>query len=162
MKLNQVLNGVSALGKEFLETTYDKFTLKVDLSCLYHIEGSWARLEGEQVVVGVSDFFQTNAGDAAFINLPKPGSQFKMNDETGNLETIKSTVALIAPVSGIVESINTELESRPELINQDAYGQGWIMKIRPSDWAGDSTKLLSPEAYFEFMNNKLAEKQGQK
>lgn len=157
-----MLNGVSALGQEFLETTYDKFTLKVDNSCLYHAEGTWARLEGEQVIIGVSDFFQTNAGDVAFINLPKPGAQFEMNEETGNLETIKTTAALIAPVSGTVESINTELESNPELINQDAYGQGWIMKVRPSDWAGDSTKLLSPGAYFEFMNKQLEEKQNQK
>jgi glycine cleavage system H protein len=150
------------MGQEFLETTYDKFTLKVDRSCLYQVEGTWSRLEGDQVVVGVSDFFQTNAGDVAFINLPKLGTKVQMNDEAGNIETIKTTEPLITPVSGTVERINTDLESHPELINQAPYGQGWIMTIHPSNWPGESSKMLSPEAYFEFMVHKLAEKESQK
>lgn len=147
------------MDQNYLETTYDKFTLKVDRSCVYHAEGAWARLEGDLVVVGVSDFFQTNSGDVAYINLPRVGAQLQQNDEAGNIETIKTAVALIVPVSGTVEQVNTELENQPELINQDAYGAGWILKIRPLNWTGESSLLLSPEAYFELMNKRLAEKQ---
>ena len=147
------------MDQDYLETTYDKFTLKVDRSCFYHAERAWARLEGDLVVVGVSDFFQTNSGDVAYINLPRVGAQLQQNDEAGNIETIKTAVALIVPVGGTVEQVNTELENQPELINQDAYGAGWILKIRPLDWTGESSLLLSPEAYFELMNKRLAEKQ---
>lgn len=147
------------MDQDYLETTYDKFTLKVDRSCFYHAEGAWARLEGDLVVVGVSDFFQTNSGDVAYINLPRVGAQLQQNDEAGNIETIKTAVALIVPVGGTLEQVNTELENQPELINQDAYGAGWILKIRPLDWTGESSLLLSPEAYFELMNKRLAEKQ---
>jgi glycine cleavage system H protein len=148
------------MEKEFLELTYDKFTLRVDTDCLYHPEDTWAKLEGELVVVGVTDLFQTNAGDVAFVNLPKKGAQFAQNAEVGNMETIKTTAAIVSPVSGMVEEVNQELETRPELINTDVYGQGWIMKIRSDNWAAESAKLLSPEAYFKVMAEKLKNKLG--
>lgn len=146
------------MQKEFLAVTYDKFILRVDTSCLYHPEETWVKLEGELVVIGVTDFLQTNAGDIAFINLPQKGVQFSQNDEAGNIETIKTTVPIISPVSGMVEEVNQDLETKPELINTDVYGQGWILKIRPDNWAEESAKLLSPEAYFKILDEKLKNK----
>ena len=145
------------MGNDFMEVTYDKFTFRVDNSCLYHPNETWAREEDGLIVVGVTDFLQTNSGDVAFLEAPELGAELAQGSEAGIIETIKTTVALIAPVSGTVEEVNTSLEDEPEKINSDAYGEGWIMKIKPSDWESEKGSLLSPEAYFPLMEVKVKE-----
>lgn len=145
------------MGEQFTEVTYDKFTFRVDNSCLYHQGETWAREEEGLIVVGVTDFLQTNAGDVAFLEAPEVGTELTQGGEAGIIETIKTTVTLISPVSGTVKEINADLEGQPEKINSDAYGEGWIMKIRPSDWNGEKGNLLTPEAYFPIMEIKVKE-----
>lgn len=143
------------MSQEYMEVTYDKFTFRVMKDYLYHPEECWVKREGDLVVVGVTDFLQTNAGDVAFIELPEAGKEVKQGDEAGVIETIKTTVTLIAPVSGEIVEVNTALEDDPQLINSDAYGEGWIFKIRPSAWDRDAEKLMIAEAYFPVMEEKI-------
>ncbi len=145
------------MGQDFMEFTHDKFTFRIDKSCLYHSDETWARDEGGLIVVGVTDFLQTNAGDVAFLEAPELGIELTQNGEAGIIETIKTTITLLSPVSGIVQEVNTSLEDEPQLINNDAYGEGWIMKIKPTNWESEKANLLSPEAYYPIMQNKVKE-----
>jgi len=145
------------MGKDFVEVTYDKFTFKVDNSCFYHWGETWAREEDSLIVVGVTDFLQTNSGDVAFLEAPEVGAQLTQDGEAGIIETIKTTVTLISPVSGTVKEVNPSLEDEPQIINNDAYGEGWIMKIEPSKWEEEKGNLLSPEAYLPIMEDKIKE-----
>lgn len=143
------------MAQEFMEFTYDKFTFRIDTSCMYHSGELWAREEDGSIVVGVTDFLQTNSGDVAFLEAPDIGTDLNQNGEAGILETIKTTVTLISPVSGYVEGVNPRLEDEPELINSDAYGEGWIMKIKPADWENEKVNLLTPQAYSPIMEEKV-------
>jgi glycine cleavage system H protein len=99
----------------------------------YHKEHMWARVEGEMVTVGVTDFYQRLAGDISYIELPSVGDDVSMDDVVGTVETGKWIGKIYAPVSGSVESINAEVEDEPNLPNTDPYGKGWLYKIRVSD-----------------------------
>lgn len=145
------------MGQDFMEFTYDKFTFKVDKNCMYNSNETWAREEDSLIIVGVTDFLQTNAGDVAFLEAPEVGAELAQGGEAGIIETIKTTVTLISPVSGVVEEINSNLENEPELINSDAYGEGWIMKIRPAAWEDEKGNLLTPDAYYPVMEVKVKE-----
>lgn len=148
------------MGNGFMEVTYDKFTFRVDRSCLYHPDECWAREEGGLIVVGVTDFLQTSAGDVAFLEPPEVGAEIAQGGEAGVLETIKTTVTLISPVSGAVKEVNQALEDDPQLINSDAYGEGWIMKIEPSNWEEEKKRLMTPEEYFPVMEEKIKKELG--
>jgi glycine cleavage system H protein len=143
------------MSGDYKEVTYDKFTFKVDQSCLYHPNETWAREEDGLIVVGVTDFLQTNSGDVAFLEAPEVGTELTQGGEAGIIETIKTTIALVSPLSGTVAEVNPALADEPELINSDAYGAGWIMKIKPANWPVEKDKLLSPEAYFPIMEEKV-------
>lgn len=150
------------MEREFIEVTYDKFIFRVDTSCFYHSGETWAREEDGLIVVGVSDFLQTNAGDVAFLEAPEVGTELTQGGEAGIIETIKTTVTLVSPVSGTVVEVNTGLEDEPQAINSDAYGDGWIFKIKDSDWATEKANLMSPETYFPVMEKKVKEALEQK
>ena len=139
----------------FMEYGYDKFVFRVDQRCLYHDSELWIREEGGQFTVGATDFMQINAGDVAFLELPEAGMQITAGDEVGVIETIKTTVKLIAPISGVIKMVNTALEDEPELINSDAYGEGWIMKIEASNWESDREILLTAAQYYPVMEQKI-------
>ena len=142
---------------ECLEYTLDKFTFEVAMDRLYSPAGVWARAEGEQVTVGVSDFFQQRNGDVAFADVVPVGTAVASGDELATIETIKVDVELQAPVSGVVSTINEALEMEAEVINQDPYGDGWLAVIEASDWPADQAQMLSPEAYFELMKREAQE-----
>ena len=97
----------------------------------YTKEHEWidANSNKKYATVGISDFAQRELGDGVFIELPNVGDSFSKNDIFGTVEAVKTVADLYIPVSGKIIGINDELESNPELINSDAYGQGWIIKI---------------------------------
>lgn len=136
---------------EPLQTTVDKFTFRVATDRLYTTEGVWARLEGELVRVGISDFVQQRSGDVAFAEVKPVGSQVGAGEEFATVETIKVNISLAAPVSGEVVQLNPLLESAPEAINQDPYGNGWLAMLRAAEWLSERGHLLEPEAYFATM-----------
>jgi glycine cleavage system H protein len=136
---------------QYLEYTLDKFTFKVATDRFYMVEGVWAKADGDQITVGVSDFFQKHNGDVAFAEVVEVGTAVSANDEFADIETIKVDIALSSPVSGTVTAVNETLEMEAEIINQDPYEAGWIAIITAADWPTDQANLMTPEAYFEHM-----------
>lgn len=136
---------------EYLEYTLDKFIFKVATDRFYNPEGVWAKADGGQITVGVSDFFQQHNGDVAFAEIMEAGTAVTPNTEFATIETIKVDIELPCPVNGKIITINEALEMEAELINQDPYGAGWLAIIEDADWTADQANLLTPEAYFEQM-----------
>jgi glycine cleavage system H protein len=119
---------------QYLEYTLDKFTFKVATDRFYTVEGVWAKADGDQITVGVSDFFQQHNGDVAFAEVVEEGTAVSANDEFADIETIKVDIALSSPVSGTITAVNETLELEAEIINQDPYEAGWIAIITAADW----------------------------
>jgi glycine cleavage system H protein len=136
---------------EYLETTVDKFIFRVATDRNYNDEGVWAKYEGDQVRIGLSDFLQQRSGDVAFAEVRPEGTQVSLGDEVAVIETIKVTIGISSPVSGTVVEINPAMEDAPEAINQDPYDEGWLALIEPSDWETDSKRLLDARSYFDLM-----------
>jgi glycine cleavage system H protein len=116
-----------------------------DLS--YTAEHEWARRQDDgSIQVGITDFAQESLGDVVFVSLPEVGAQVSTGQVLGEVESTKSVSEIYAPFSGEVVARNDELGSRPDLLNADAYGGGWIVAIRPSD-PDPTTGLLDATAY---------------
>jgi glycine cleavage system H protein len=143
-----LLNPHGGKMPDFLELTVDKFTFRVATDCYYNEAGMWAKAEGDQVRIGLSDFLQQRSGDVAFAEVKAEGTLLAFGDEVANIETIKVDIALPSPASGKVVEVNAAMEEAPEAINQEPYGAGWLAVIKASDWDADQQKLLDPEAYF--------------
>jgi len=142
---------------EFLETTVDKFIFKVATDRYYSAEGIWALAEGSRVRIGMTDFLQQRSGDIAFVEVKPVGTTLGAGDEVAVVETIKVDVSLTSPVSGTVVEVNPAMERSPEVINQDPYGEGWLVVIEARDWPKDRDNLLEPQAYFELMKGQAEE-----
>ena len=136
---------------DYLEVTVDKFIFRVAKDRLYNEEGVWAKLEGGQVRIGLSDFLQQRSGDVAFAEVKPEGTELNFGDEVAVIETIKVDIALSSPVTGEVMEVNPAMEDAPEAINQSPYDEGWLAVIAASDWEADRSNLLDPEAYFARM-----------
>lgn len=106
----------------------------------------WARIEGETVTVGITDFAQEQLGDLTFVELPQMGDVLEAGQPMGSVESVKAASDIYAPVTGEVIAVNEELDAAPELINEDAYDKGWMVKIKASDIPGS---LLDADAYEE-------------
>jgi glycine cleavage system H protein len=106
----------------------------------------WAKLEGDVVVVGVSDYAQNQLGDVVFVELPAVGKEVEAGKAFGVVESVKAASDLFAPVSGKVVAINDALNSDPAVVNRDAFGAGWMIKIKPSN-PGEMNKLLDAAMY---------------
>lgn len=112
----------------------------------YTAEHEWARAEGDAVRVGITNFAQEALGDIVYVSLPEIGAEVRAGQVFGEIESTKSVSDLYAPVSGTVRARNDALDSRPELLNSDPYGEGWIVTIEPSDGA-EVGGLLDATAY---------------
>ncbi len=141
----------------YLEAQVDKFVFKVKRGCYYTEEGIWVHVENGAGRVGVSDFLQQKSGDVAFVNLPDPGTTLKQGEEMGSIETIKADVTITSPISGVVQETNGDLEIKPELINEDPYGEGWLVLVELRDFESDRKNLLTAEEYFTVMKSQAEE-----
>ncbi len=142
---------------EYLEYTLDKFTFKVATDRLYSPEGLWIKADGNQITVGVSDFFQQHNGDVAFAEVKEAGTAVAANDDFANIETIEVNIELPCPAGGTIMAVNERLEMEAEIINQDPYGAGWLAIIEADDWPADKANLMTPEVYFEHMKAQAQE-----
>ena len=115
----------------------------------YTSEHEWIKPDGEQFVVGITAFAQDQLGDIVYVELPKVGTKFDSNEPFGNVESVKAVSELFLPVSGEVIEINEELGTAPEKINQDPYGEGWMIRIRLLN-QNEMADLMSPEEYDEY------------
>ncbi|MCB0250365.1 MAG: glycine cleavage system protein GcvH [Anaerolineae bacterium] len=119
---------------------------KFDATVRYAQSHDWARLEGDLVVCGISDYAQHALSDVVFIELPSVGDTVAQGDIYSTVESVKAAEQVYAPVSGEIVAVNDDLEANPELINEDPYGAAWIIKVKPSD-AGELDKLMDAAAY---------------
>ena len=103
----------------------------------------WVRIEGETATIGITDHAQDELGDVVFVELPGEGDTFDAGESFGTVESVKAVSDLYAPVGGEVVEVNSALEDAPENINEDPYGEGWIVKLRTSD----EPYLLSSHEY---------------
>jgi len=112
---------------------------------LYTKSHEWLTVDGKSVTVGITDFAQSQLGDVVFLELPKQGRKLGAGESFGVVESVKAASDLYAPVSGRVAAVNEQLAAKPELINSDPYGDGWILKL---DLTGDiPTDLMDEAAY---------------
>jgi glycine cleavage system H protein len=142
---------------EYYETSVDKFFFKVRKDYLYSPYDAWVRLEDDLATVGVTDLLQRKLGDIAFVESPDVGTAIEQDDQMGTLESAKATVDLTCPVTGEVVEVNVDLETAPERVNESPYEDGWLFRVRLTNWDEDRTALLTPEAYFELLKKKAQE-----
>jgi len=114
----------------------------------YTKDHEWVRAEGKEIFVGITDFAQSELGDIVFVEIETVGENLAKEDIFGTVEAVKTTSDLFMPVSGEVLEVNKNLESNPEVVNKDPYGEGWMIKISIKDTA-DLDGLLSAEQYKE-------------
>jgi len=148
------------MAEEFLETTVDKFTFRVKRNCWYSAEGVWVQLEGDRARLGLTDYLQQSSGDMAFVEVRPPGSELKVGDELASVETMKVRMEVGSPLSGTVVEINERLETTPELVNEDPYGEGWLAVIEPSAWETERASLLSDEQYLDSVRGEALKELG--
>ncbi|MBW2304507.1 MAG: glycine cleavage system protein GcvH [Deltaproteobacteria bacterium] len=117
----------------------------------YHKDHSWARVDGSKVTVGMNDFFQKEAGDIVFIDLPEEEDEVSQGEVCGKIQSRKWIGKLVAPVSGEIVEVNEELEEDTSLINTDPYGKGWILVIEAEDLESELGNLMQGEALVEFI-----------
>lgn len=112
----------------------------------YSREHEWLKLEGEEAIIGITEFAQDELGDIVYVETPKVGDTVKQNEQFGVVESVKTVSDLFSPISGEVVAVNEEVVSSPELINKDAYGEGWIIKVKPSE-SSEMDALLTADDY---------------
>jgi glycine cleavage system H protein len=116
----------------------------------YHREHDWARVEGDEAVLGITWFAQDRLGELVHFEPPDEGASVAKDGSYGEVESVKAVSDLIAPVSGEVVDVNQAAVDAPEVVNDDPYGEGWLVRIRLSD-AGELDGLMDAEAYRRFV-----------
>lgn len=113
---------------------------------LYTKTHEWLTVDGKTVTIGITDFAQSQLGDVVFLELPNPGRKLEASESFGVVESVKAASDLYAPVSGRVTVVNDKLAGKPELLNSDPYGEGWILKM---EMTGELPKDLTDEAAYK-------------
>ena len=112
----------------------------------YTKDHEWVRIEGDEEVIGITDFAQSELGDIVFVEVETEGESVESEEIFGSVEAVKTVSDLFMPLSGEILSFNSELEDAPEVINSDPYGEGWMIRVKISD-ASEVDALLSAEQY---------------
>ena len=111
---------------------------------LYAESHEWVRLEGEEAVIGITSFAQEQLGDITYVDLPAVGAAIKQGAEMGSVESVKAASELYSPVDGTVIDVNVALADKPELVNEDPFGAGWLIRVK---LAGKPANLMDAAAY---------------
>jgi glycine cleavage system H protein len=119
----------------------------------YTREDEWVRIEGERVVVGVTDYAQQQLGDVVFVELPAVGSSVERGEPFGVIESVKAVADLFGPITGRVAEVNALLADQPELVNADTYGDGWMLVLEPDD-PSELEELLDSAAYQQHVKDR--------
>jgi len=126
----------------------DELNLPED--CRYTRDHEWARIDGEKVRIGISDYAQDQLGDIVFLELPQVGDVFKKGEVLGTVESVKAVSELYMPVGGEVIAVNSTLEDSPQLVNKRPYEEGWMVDVKPID-PTEMDALLTRQAYLEML-----------
>ena len=116
----------------------------------YGEEHEWVRTEGDKVRVGISDYAQDQLGDIVYIDLHQGGESLEKGAQFGTVESVKAVSDLYMPVGGEILAVNPDLEDSPELVNQNPYGDGWMIEVKPND-LGELDALMTNDAYREML-----------
>ena len=116
----------------------------------YTKEHEWVKVEGDKGRVGITDYAQKQLGDVVYLELPEPGRVLKSHEQFGTVESVKAVSELFSPVAGEVVAVNTALVAKPETINADPHGQGWMLEVRLGD-PGEVSGLMDGAAYAAFV-----------
>ncbi|NOY87271.1 MAG: glycine cleavage system protein GcvH [Deltaproteobacteria bacterium] len=119
-------------------------------SCYYTRDHLWVRPAGNEAEIGVTDFYQEELGDVILVDLPDVEDEIEMTSSFGVLKSDKAVVDLTAPVSGEIVEVNADLVDSPELVNEDPYGEGWLLKIEISE-PGQMESLMTPGEYESYI-----------
>jgi glycine cleavage system H protein len=128
--------------------------MKLDATARYQDTHEWARREGDLIVCGISDYAQDSLSDIVYVEVPEVGATFNKGDVFGVVESVKAASDLYMPLGGEIVEVNSGLEDQPELVNDDPYGAGWMIKLQPANPA-EWDELLSEDDY-----QKVAEAEG--
>ena len=126
--------------------------MKIDPNARYAKTHEWARKEGDLFVIGISDYAQSTLSDIVYVELPEEGDEVLSGEQFGVVESVKAAADVFAPLSGEVVAINEALEDAPEAVNRDAFGAGWLIKIKASDET-EWDDLLTPEDYAKILDS---------
>lgn len=128
----------------------------------YNEENSWAKVESDGTVrVGMDDFYQKQAGDTTYVDLPFEGDTISQGETCGKIQSSKWVGKLVSPISGEIVEVNSELENDCRRINKDPYNSGWIMRIKPSDMEAELKKLAhGSDAVKKFIEDHVAKAKG--
>lgn len=118
----------------------------------YTKDHEWIRVEGEEAVIGITDFAQRELGDIVFVDINTVGEEVAQNEVFGTVEAVKTVSDLFMPATGTILSVNTAIDGSPELINRDPYGEGWIVRVQLNN-VSDVDGLLSAAEYKESISN---------
>ncbi|MFQ3662206.1 MAG: glycine cleavage system protein GcvH [Chloroflexaceae bacterium] len=124
-------------------------TIPADLR--YSKSDEWVRVEGDEVVIGITDYAQEQLGDIVYLELPRVGATFAPGESFGVIESVKASSDLYAPVGGEVTAVNSALEHDQQPINSDPYGAGWLVRMRPS---GEEEELMDAAAYAAYLEGR--------
>lgn len=125
--------------------------MKIPGDLLYTETHEWVRREDHQITIGLTDYAQAQLRDIVYVDLPEVGSRFNSGDPIGSVESVKTVSDIFSPVSGTVIEINLTLKDQPQLINQDPYGKGWVVKMEISE-DKELSGLLSAKKYEELLS----------
>ncbi len=116
----------------------------------YTKEHEWADINDNEIVIGITDYAQGQLGDVIFIEFPEVGLEMNIGDVFGEVEAVKTVSELYAPISGTISEVNDKLEDSPDLVNNDPYGDGWLIKVAPNN-PDERYGLMNYIAYEEFI-----------
>lgn len=118
-------------GSEVLEGLY------------YTKDFEWVKVEGDKVRIGMTDYAQKQLREIVYAELPDSGTTLSQNEPYGTVESVKAVSDLVAPISGAIEKVNEEVQSKPEILNEDPYGKGWLLIVNPSNLQAELTSLMN-------------------
>lgn len=121
-------------------------TMNFPAELKYTKDHEWVRVEGGDAYIGITEFAQRELGDIVYVDIPSVGKQVAKEEVFGTVEAVKTVSDLFMPLTGTVTEINAALDSQPELVNSDPYGEGWMVKVSLND-AAEAESLLTADAY---------------
>ncbi len=123
----------------------------------YSADHEWVRIEDGKARIGITDYAQKQMREIVFAELPQTGDAIEKNEPYGTVESVKAVSDLVAPLSGTIEEVNEEIESRPELLNEDPYGEGWLLVISPTNLEKELKELMDFKNAVEWLRQLIKE-----
>ena len=119
----------------------------------YSKDFEWIKIEGDKVRMGITDYAQKQLREIVYAELPEAGTEVKQNEPYGTVESVKAVSDLVAAISGTVEEVNAEVQSKPELLNEDPYVKGWLILVKPSNLQAELVNLMDFDKAVEWHKN---------